>query len=92
MATTKMVHVRVDEETKGQAAETLAAIGLTVSDAVRVFLKRVVAEKRMPFELKVPNAQTRTAMKEADDIVKAHQARFTTAKDLFDDLEKNSRK
>jgi DNA-damage-inducible protein J len=92
MATTTMVHVRVDEKTKAQATETLAAMGLSVSDAVRVFLMRVVAEKQMPFALKAPNAETRTAMAEADEIVRTRRARFDTATDLFDDLEKNSSK
>ena len=48
-ATTTMVHVRVDENVKAQAAETLASMGLTVSDAIRVFLTRVVADKELPF-------------------------------------------
>ena len=87
MATTTMVHVRIDEQVKAQATETLAAMGLTVSDAVRVFLTRVVAEKQMPFALKVPNAETRAAMAEADEIINAHRARFATAEELFDDLE-----
>ena len=87
-----MVHVRLDEKVKAQATETLAAMGLTVSDAVRVFLTRVVAEKQMPFALKVPNAETRAAMDEADEIARAHRARFGTAAALFDDLEKNSGK
>jgi DNA-damage-inducible protein J len=89
--TTAMVHVRVDEKIKAQATEALAAMGLSVSDAVRVFLMRVVAEQQMPFALKVPNAQTRTAMKEADEIASTRRARFGTAVELFDDLEKNSR-
>lgn len=92
MATSSMVHVRVDESIKIQATETLAAMGLSVSDAVRVFLTRVVAEKQIPFALKVPNSETRAAMGEADNIVRAHRARFSTAAELFDDLEKNSRK
>ena len=89
MATTTMVHVRVDEKIKEQATETLAAMGLTVSDAVRVFLMRVVADKQMPFTLKVPNAVTLEAMQEADDIARGHRARFSSAADLFDDIEKN---
>lgn len=92
MATTTMVHVRVDEQVKAQATETLAAMGLSVSDAVRVFLMRVVADKQMPFALKVPNAETRAAMVEADEIARTRRARFDTATELFDDLEKNSRK
>ena len=92
MATTTMVHVRVDEQVKAQATKTLAAMGLSVSDAVRVFLMRVVAEKQLPFALKVPNVETRAAMTEADEIVRTRHARFATATELFDDLEKNSGK
>jgi DNA-damage-inducible protein J len=90
MATTTMVHVRVDEQIKAQATETLAAMGLSVSDAVRVFLMRVVADQQLPFALKAPNAETRAAMVEADDIARTRRARFETATELFDDLQKNS--
>lgn len=75
MAATTMVHVRVDENIKAQATETLASMGLTVSDAVRVFLTRVVADKELPFALKAPNATTRAAMAEANDIVQNRRAR-----------------
>ena len=92
MTTTTMVHVRVNEEIKAQATETLAAMGLTVSDAVRVFLMRVVADKQMPFALKAPNAETLAAMTEADEIARTRSARFATADELFNDLEKNSSK
>ena len=92
MTSTTMVHVRVDEQIKAQATETLAAMGLSVSDAVRVFLMRVVADKQMPFALKVPNVETRAAMIEADEIALTRRARFDTASELFDDLEKNSSK
>ena len=92
MANTRMVHVRVDEQIKAQAAETLAAMGLSISDAVRVFLMRVIAEKQMPFALKVPNAETRAAMAEADEITRTRRARFSSAVELFDDIEKNSSK
>ena len=89
MATTTMVHVRVDEQIKAQATETLATMGLSVSDAVRVFLMRVVADKQMAFALKVPNAETHAAMREADEMVRNRRARFDTATELFDDIEKN---
>lgn len=91
MATTSMVHIRVDDQIKVQAKETLAAMGLSVSDAVRVFLMRVVADKQMPFALKAPNEATRAAMVEADEIARSHQARFATADDLLNELEKDSR-
>ena len=89
MTATSMVHVRVDEHLKTQATETLAAMGLSVSDAVRVFLTRVVAEQQLPFALKAPNADTRAAMQEARTIRKA---RFASAKDLIVDLEKGAKR
>lgn len=90
MSTTAIVHVRVDKKVKTEAAETLAAMGLTMSDAVRVFLTRVVAEQGLPFNLRTPNRVTKKAMEEADAIAQAHNARFTRVEDLFDSLEKNS--
>ena len=50
---TAMVHVRVDERVKERAAKTLAAMGMSVSDAVRILLLRVAAEKALPFEVRV---------------------------------------
>ncbi len=88
MAATTMVHVRVDEHIKTQATETLAAMGLTVSDAIRVFLTRVVAEQQLPFTLKAPNAGTRAAMEEARAMTKA---RFATADKLIHDLEEGAK-
>lgn len=60
-----MVHVRVEKRIKTQASKTLAAMGLSVSDAVRVLLTRVAKEKSLPFEIKVPNAATMAAIREA---------------------------
>jgi len=91
MTASKTVHVRVDEKIKAKAAEALATMGLSVSDAVREFLTRVAAEQRLPYAPRIPNAETRAAMAEADDIVRASRARFASAAELLDDLEKNSR-
>jgi len=88
---TSMLHVRIDDETKAQATQALAAMGLSVSDAVRLFLHRVVVDQAFPLELKVPNAETRKAMAEADEIVTTRHACFSTAAELFDDLEKKNR-
>ena len=90
MATTTMVHVRVDAQLKAQATEALAAMGLSVSDAVCVFLMRVAAEKKIPFAHKVPNSKTRASMAEADEIALTRRARFDRTTELSDDLEKNS--
>lgn len=92
MAATKMLHIRIDDDIKTQADETLAAMGLSMSEAVRLFLHRVVAEQALPFEVKVPNARTRAAMNEADEIVRSRRARFKTSDALIADIEENSEK
>ena len=69
-----MIHVRIDEKIKKEAAEIPENMGLSVSDAVRVFLKRVVAGKQLPFESKAPNATTRRAHT-VDEIVRAKRVR-----------------
>lgn len=92
MSNSTMLHVRVDDEIKAQATEALAAMGLSVSDAVRILLKRVVSDQAFPLELKVPNAQTREAMDEARATMKARAARFRSARALLDDLEEARRR
>jgi len=83
MAATEMVHVRMEKRIKAQAAKTLASMGLSVSDAVRVLLTRVAKEKALPFEVKVPNAATAAAMREAR---KGGLPSFTNASELMADL------
>lgn len=80
---TTMVHVRVDEKTKQRAAKTLAGMGISVSDAVRMLLVRVAAEKALPFEVKIPNTTTVKAMRAADQ---GKGKRLKSAGTLFKDL------
>jgi len=86
-AQTSMLHVRIEDSIKTQAAQALDAMGLSMAGAVRLFLHRVVAEQAFPLELKVPNARTRAAMEESRAMM-AHTARFNSAQEMFDDLEK----
>ena len=58
-------------------------MGLSVSDAIRMLLRRVADEKRLPFEVMVPNAVTRAAIAELEA---GKGQRFKTAEALFDDL------
>ena len=72
-----MVHVRLDQEVKARATETLAAMGPWVSDAIRVSLIQVVAELQLSFPLNVPNAEIRAAMAEGDAITQTRAASET---------------
>lgn len=67
MAANQLVQARIDGEVKAEAAAVLAAMGLTVSDAVRLLLTRIAREKALPFEPLVPNETTIAAMREARD-------------------------
>jgi DNA-damage-inducible protein J len=82
MATT-MVHIRIDQRVKDKASKTLAMMGLSVSDAVRMLLVRVAAEKALPFEVKVPNTTTVKAMEAAD---RREGKRYRSAEALLKDL------
>ena len=84
-----MVHVRMDAEMKRKATEALAAMGLTASD-VRLLFHRIAVDQAFPLELKLPNAETRAAMAEIDEVVNTHAARFASADELFADLEEAS--
>lgn len=66
------------------------AMGLSMSDAVRLFLRRVIVDQAFPLELKVPNAETRAAMEESRSMMASRRTRFATASALFDDLEKTA--
>ena len=78
-----MVHIRVDQKVKQKAAKTLEAMGISISDAVRMLLVRVAAEQALPFEVRVPNATTVKAM---GSLEKGEGKRFKSADDLFRDL------
>ncbi|MGD0630773.1 MAG: type II toxin-antitoxin system RelB/DinJ family antitoxin [Terracidiphilus sp.] len=65
MPANALVQTRINSEIKDEAAVVLQAIGLTVSDAVRLMLTRVAHEKALPFEPLIPNQATIAAMKEA---------------------------
>ncbi|MDE2793660.1 MAG: type II toxin-antitoxin system RelB/DinJ family antitoxin [Gemmatimonadota bacterium] len=79
----ELVQARIDGAVKKEAAAVLAAMGLTVSGAVRLLLTKVAHEKALPFAPLVPNAATIEAMREARE---GNLPRFATVEDLFDDL------
>ncbi len=70
----------------------LAELGLTVPDIVRMTLTRVAKDLAVPLELKVPNAETRAAMEESRRLMRKRNARFNIARDLFNALDRDSRK
>ena len=90
-AQSSMLHVRMDTEMKRKATAALAAVGLTPSEAVRLLFHRIAVDQAFLLELKVPNAQTRAAMAEVDEMVKTRKSRFESADEMFGELEEASR-
>ncbi len=84
MPSEDVVRARIDKQVKAEASEVLKAMGLSMSDAIRLLLVRVAKDKALPFAVKVPNATTVATFEATDrgeDIVRCkHTA------DLFDEL------
>lgn len=88
---TSMLHVRVDRELKGKAADVLAGVGLTVSDAVRILLTRVAADGGLPPGLTAEpraydawfKAKVREALDDTGDTL-AHDKVMSDAQALID--------
>jgi DNA-damage-inducible protein J len=83
IATDTYVRARIDTKTKKRAANALQAMGLSISDAIRLLMLRVADERRLPFEVKAPNAVTRKAMAELEA---GKGKRFASVEALMADL------
>ena len=79
-----VVRARIDTATKERATAALDAMGLSVSDAIRLLMLRIAAEQRLPFDVKVPSPETVEAMMELDA---GMGERFATPEELFADLD-----
>ena len=83
------IRSRIEPDLKEGATRVLAECGLNLSDAIRLFLRQVVANNGLPFEVKMPNATTRAAMEEAGSNT---LPRFNSVDEMFDDLEKAAKR
>ncbi len=77
------VRARIDTATKERASDALEAMGLSISDAIRLLMMRIADEQRLPFEVKVPNAKTRKAIA---DLQAGKGKRFASVDALMADL------
>jgi DNA-damage-inducible protein J len=83
MAAAEVVRARIDKELKQEATAVLSGMGLSLSDAIRLLLVRVAADKAMPFDLRVPNAESQAAIR---DIQEGKVTRFDNVTALMADL------
>jgi DNA-damage-inducible protein J len=83
VTTDTYVRARIDSRTKKRAALALEAMGLSISDAIRMLMLRVADERRLPFDVKAPNATTLKAIAELEA---GKGKRFANVDDLMADL------
>jgi DNA-damage-inducible protein J len=79
-----VVRSRVPSSLKARAEKTLEKMGLSVSDAFRLFLVQTTEQQRLPFDVKVPNARTRVALEDAE---RGRGRRFSSVDELLADLD-----
>lgn len=83
------LNVRVNDELKKQASELFADLGLDMSTAINIFLRKAVQCDGLPFEVRreVPNMETIAAMEEGEEILKHPEKypRYKTAEELFNE-------
>jgi DNA-damage-inducible protein J len=77
------VRARIDTHTKELAADALEAMGLSISDAIRLLMLRIADERRLPFEVKAPNSKTRKAIA---DLENGKGKKFDSVEALMADL------
>lgn len=82
-----VVRARIETGLKKEATVVLAAMGLSVSDAIRLMLVRVVSDKALPFDVRIPNAETQAAMRDIQD---GKVTRFDSVEALMADLNDDS--
>jgi len=86
MSRNSTIQVRIDPETKINAKEVLEQLHMTMSDAVGLFLKQIILNQGIPFEIKIPTELTAKTLEQAEkgENIKS----FDSTDDLFEDLGK----
>lgn len=89
MPKTATLNIRTDPTVKAQAERVYREFGITLTDAVNIFLRKSIMEGGLPFDMRQPNAATIAAMRETEDILagRIQTKRYSSAQALFDDLD-----
>ncbi|MDD3269021.1 MAG: type II toxin-antitoxin system RelB/DinJ family antitoxin [Syntrophomonadaceae bacterium] len=89
MAETTNLSIRMDKELKEQAEQLFSELGMNMTTALNIFVRQAVRQRKIPFEisLNVPNAETITAIEEANRISRDPNAkRYASFEELVADV------
>ncbi|MDE7021504.1 MAG: type II toxin-antitoxin system RelB/DinJ family antitoxin [Lachnospiraceae bacterium] len=91
MAKTANINIRIDPETKSSAEKLFSSFGITITDAINIFLHKSIMEGGLPFEMKQPryNTETEDAISEARAIINGQISakHYSSAHALFEELD-----
>ena len=91
MAKTSSLNIRLDPEIKSAAAVIFSRFGITVADAVNIFLHKSIMVGGLPFDMTLSpyNAETLIAMREAEDIIsgKIQAKSYSSIQEMVDEIE-----
>ena len=89
MAKTNTLHIRIEPKIKQKAEKTLNELGLSITEAINVFLNQVILHDGIPFEIKKPkyNKETIQALEDTKNNINQSQP-FNNVNDMFEELEK----
>jgi DNA-damage-inducible protein J len=86
MGKTGYITARIEPKLKARAARVLATVGVSTTDAITMFLRQVVLRNGLPFEVRVPNTETKRAIEELESAgARSKLKRYAKAHDMFDD-------
>ena len=85
MKNTSIINVRIDNATKNKAVSILRSLGITTSQAISLFFKQIIYRQGIPFDIKLPNSETKDAINELEA---GKGTKFSSANDLFRDMER----
>ncbi len=84
MSKNVVIHTRIDAELKAGAEHILESIGISASEAIRLFYRQIELHRGIPFDVKLPNKQTAETLRRSERGEEVYRA--TDADDLFDQL------
>jgi DNA-damage-inducible protein J len=79
------IQVRLDKKTKSQAQKVFKVLDISMSEAIKLFLRQVALQKGIPFEIKIPSALTDRVLRESEEGIDLHKV--SNVGQLFEELE-----
>lgn len=85
MAAGGMIHVRVDAQTKAEAQDVLKKLDMSLSEAIKLYLRQIIFRKGIPFDVRIPNELTAETLAKSERGEELHEV--SNVEELFKELD-----